>query len=54
MSAAGRPREHPAELLALAYELNQSGVTWDRIHRHLGQGLRYAINRAKRFGIKNI
>lgn len=51
MSAAGRPREHPVELLALAYELNQSGVTWARIHRHLGQGLRHAINRAKRYGL---
>lgn len=47
----GRPRQHPVELLALAYELNQAGVYWSRIHRTLGDGLRDAVNRAKRYGI---
>lgn len=51
MNSAGRPKQHSVELLALAYELNQSGVTWARVHRHLGQGLRHAINRAKRYGL---
>ena len=48
----GRPNVHEIELVALAYELSQSGVTWHLIHRHLGRGLRDAVSRAKRDGIK--
>ena len=43
---------HPIETVALAYELNQCGVSWWRIHHHLGRGLRDAVSRAKRDGIK--
>lgn len=46
-----RPFVHLIETVVLAYELNQSGVTWHLIHRHLGRGLRDAVCRAKRDGI---
>lgn len=48
----GHPFVHSIELVALAYELNTSGVSWILIHRYLGKGLRDAVSRAKVNGIQ--
>lgn len=46
----GGQRKHPVELLALAYELSQSGVSWKLIERYLGDGLDSAVQKVKRNG----
>lgn len=46
----GGQRNHPVELLALAYELNQCGVKWKLIERYLGDGLNSAVQKVKRNG----
>ena len=48
----GRPFTHSRETLALAYELHTDGVTWHLIERYLGLGVRCAIIRAKRDGLR--
>lgn len=46
-------RIHPVELLVLAYEMHTAGLAWSEVHHRLRHGLRDAVNRAKRNGIKS-
>lgn len=49
----GRPLTHTKQSLVLAYELHNEGVTWHLIERHLGKGIRHAIVRAERNGLRS-
>lgn len=48
---AGPKHRYTVEELVTAYELSTEGVPWYRIRRHLGSGIRDAVNRAKRTGL---
>jgi hypothetical protein len=49
----GAQFKHTRETLVLAYELHTDGVTWHLIERYLGRGIRHAIVRAERDGLRS-